>query len=185
MRINSIIVATVFALSGCASSRAQQQPVPAPPPAAPPVAEAPPEEGVGDEEMAMCPTAVEGTSARATDIAGGVAIVFTTTTGDVAELRRRVARMAEMHQRRHGDAPARGHGHHGAMNGGMMMPAASVRVEDVEGGALLAFTPLDPADLPMLRERVHRHAERMGAGGRCPMMQMMHDEAETPPQPPT
>src|SRR5206468_9019668 len=45
-----------------------------------------------------CPMAVAGTSVRAEEVEGGTAMVFTTT-GDVAELRRRVTAMADMHNK--------------------------------------------------------------------------------------
>lgn len=50
--------------------------------------------GMGDS----CPMAVAGTSVRAEEVEGGTAMVFTTT-GDVAELRRRVTEMADMHNK--------------------------------------------------------------------------------------
>lgn len=108
----------------------------------------------------MCPMQVEGTTVRAEDVDGGVALVFTTT-GDVAELRRRVAHMAEMHERRHGE------GKGGMMGAGMM--AATARTEHVEGGAKLVLTADDPENVAALRQRLRQHAERM-ATGRCPMM---------------
>lgn len=45
----------------------------------------------------MCPMQLAGTQVAAEDTQDGVAMVFTTS-GDVSELRRRVRRMAEMHQ---------------------------------------------------------------------------------------
>ncbi|HXK18140.1 MAG TPA: hypothetical protein VNG33_10080 [Polyangiaceae bacterium] len=50
--------------------------------------------GMGDS----CPMAVAGTTVRAEEVAGGTSMVFTTT-GDVAELRRRVSAMADMHNK--------------------------------------------------------------------------------------
>jgi hypothetical protein len=54
-------------------------------------------EGMGKS----CPMAVPGTTATAEEREGGAALVFTTT-GDVAELRRRVTAMAEMHNKHQG-----------------------------------------------------------------------------------
>lgn len=51
--------------------------------------------------MADCPMAIAGTTARSEDVEGGAAMVFSTT-GDVAELRRRVAAMAQMHNKHAG-----------------------------------------------------------------------------------
>ena len=62
----------------------------------------------------MCPEKVPGTTTRVDDVDGGVTLTFTTT-GDVAEVRRRVARMAEMHNQHHGSADGKG-----MMNMGMM-----------------------------------------------------------------
>jgi hypothetical protein len=171
MKTNIALLVSVLALASCASS--QQQPTAATP-AAP--AEAPSQPGMGHDMADSCPMAVEGTAARAEDVEGGAAMAFTTT-GDVAELRRRVAQMAEMHEQHHGG----GHGAMmggdadqgamggGRMGGGMKMPPATARSEEIEGGARLVLTPKDPADLPKLREHAHQHAEKM-ASGQCPMM---------------
>lgn len=178
MKPSLIIVALAL---GCASSQTNRDPTASEPatqetkldPSAP-------DHGM----MGMCPMAVEGTTVRSEELDGSVALVFTTT-GDVADLRRRVAHMAEMHGRHHQEG--RGHGMHmhgrhhqeehrhgrhmhGSEHGDtMMMPPSAVRSEEVDGGARLVFTPRDPADLASMREHVHQHAERM-AGGQCPMM---------------
>lgn len=132
----------------------------------------------------MCPMQVPGTTATAADVEGGVAISFTTTR-NVNDVRQRVRRMAEMHNRRNADgmmmehprpdAEAGGHKHEGPsggmMSGGgmMMMPAATATVGDIEGGARLVLRPKDPAQLGALREHARMHTARM-AGGECPMM---------------
>ena len=65
-----------------------------------------------------CPVAVPGTSVTVEDAPSGAALVFVTT-GDVAELRRRVATMASMHNEHHGamgplpDGTDAGGGHEG------------------------------------------------------------------------
>lgn len=137
----------------------------------------------------MCPMQVPGTTVAATEVDGGIDLSFTTTTGDVAELRQRVRRMAEMHNQPGGHRMMGSHGtaapgaaaehQHGAqagaghggmmMGGGMMMPAATASVEDIETGARLILKPKDPAQLGALREHVRMKAQRM-AGGECPMM---------------
>jgi hypothetical protein len=155
--------------------------------------------GDGDQASmmaGMCPMQVPGTTVAATEVDGGIGLSFTTTTGDVEELRRRVRRMAEMHNQpgRHmmmesPGAPApgadaehqhgaqAGAGHEGGgrggmmMGGGMMMPAATASVEDIEGGARLTLRPKDPAQLGALREHVRMKAQRMAAG-ECPMMSL-------------
>ncbi|MEO8261537.1 MAG: hypothetical protein ABI566_03120 [Pseudolysinimonas sp.] len=138
----------------------------------------------------MCPMQVPGTTVAATEVDGGIGLSFTTTTGDVAELRQRVRRMADMHNQPGGHmmmgshgAPApgagaehqhgaqAGAGHGGMMMGGGMMPAATASVEDIESGARLILQPKDPAQLGALREHVRMKAQRM-VGGECPMMSL-------------
>ena len=183
----------VLVVAACASSQPSGESQSAPPSAE--------QRGMGGGMMHhgmadMCPMQVAGTSVRTEDVEGGVAIAFSTT-GDVAELRRRVAHMVEMHDRsagggrQHGMAmhghqgsAAPGHHHHGsppaaggqapgrAMGGpgmsGPRMPAADARSEDVEGGARMVLTPRDPTELTALREHTRQMAERM-ATGECPM----------------
>jgi len=212
-----IFIVGALALGGCASSQARQQPTTSEPETRPPEVEQEPgmRGGMMGGEMAgMCPMAVEGTTARAEDVEGGAAMVFTTT-GDVSELRRRVARMAEMHNRHHGEGHGHGMGMHGAQDGsrghqhggaqegdeprqgggmqggmgmtggGMMPPPSTARSEEVEGGARLVLTPRDPAELARLREHVGQHSEMM-ASGRCPMMSNQHGQGSkgTPPSEP-
>lgn len=137
------------------------------------------------------PAQAANTTVTSTDVDGGAALVFTTRTGDVAELRQRARDMAEMHNQRlaaretrpgargpggrqhHGGGGGPGHAGGGMMGGGMMMsmPAATASVEDVENGARVVFRPEDPAQLESLREAVRTRAERM-ASGACPMMSL-------------
>jgi hypothetical protein len=138
---------------------------------------------------AMCPMDVPGAAVTPTDVNGGVALVFTTGAGDVAELRQRVRSMAEMHNRHHAGGMmmggrGAGGGRGGMMGGGMRMPAASASVEDVEGGARLVLRPRDPAQLGALREHVRMQAGRM-AHGECPMMSPGAVGTSEPPAPPT
>lgn len=120
----------------------------------------------------MCPMLVEGTTIHAMDVESGAALVFTTT-GDLADLRRRAARMAAMHNRHQA--------HDGGMMGGrgMAMVPADARAEETEGGARIVFTPRDPSQLDALREHVERMAERMAAG-HCPMMEGGSTSAPAP-----
>lgn len=150
------------------------------------------EHGMGMME-GKCPMQVPTTTVKSADVDSGVALAFTTSTGDVAELRQRVRRMAEMHNHQHdnGGMMMRGHGPdvvaehaHGSgagpgdaadgrsgmmMGGGMMMPAATASVEDIEGGARLVLRPKEAGKLEALREHARMRAERM-ANGECPMM---------------
>ena len=159
--------------------------------------------GDGDQAgmmAGMCPMQVPGTTVAATEVEGGIGLSFTTATGDVAELRQRVRRMAEMHnqpgghrmmgshgtaapgagaEHQHGTQAGAGHGGM-MMGGGMMMPAATASVEDIEGGARLILQPKDPAQLGALREHVRMKAQRV-AGGECPMGSM--PRGMTPPAP--
>ena len=183
MRRSLFMTIGALALASCASSPAS--PAPAEPAPATPSEQRP---GMHSGDMAaMCPMKVEGTSVTAADVEGGVALSFTTS-GDVAELRSRVARMAKMHGDHGGHhGPGKGmHGHqHGGagahrgkmMGAGMMMPAATARSEDVDAGARVVLTPKDPADLGALREHAQHMAGRM-ASGECPMMERGAEPAE-------
>ena len=144
---------------------------------------------------ASCPMKVPGTSMHAVDVEGGAALEFSTT-GDVAEVRRRVAHMADMHNHggmMHGEGMMgggmadggmmQGKGMMGGgmadggmmegkgmMGGGMMhggMMHADARAEDMPQGARLIFTPKDPKELEALRAETKEHAEHG-----CPMMSM-------------
>lgn len=109
----------------------------------------------------------------------GVALQFTTT-GDVAGLRARVHRMAEMRNRMMGSGPGMqgsgmmcGGGMHGGMMGGgmtMRMVPSHASVEDIPGGARLVLTPVDPSQLGALRAHANQMAAMMRQG-RCPMFQ--------------
>lgn len=198
MKTAMALIVGALALSACASSQTGQQPTVASPttqsaaPATPGMGGG----GMGHDMASMCPMTVEGTTARAEDVDGGAALAFTTT-GDVAELRRRVAHMAEMHEKHHGEGHGAmmggdegkgmmggGEGMMGDGKGGMGMPPATARSEEIDGGARLVFTPRDPADLPKLREHAHQHAEKM-ASGQCPMMSMHGPGAEAAPAKPS
>ncbi len=192
------LVALISSLTGCAStSTAQSEPRT--------TAEAPSHEHEshehGNASMAgMCPMRIPGTEVAAADVDGGVSLSFTTSTDDVAELRQRVRRMADMHNERgghmmmggHGESPRGAEHQHGAQSGathegdgrgGMMMPPATASVEDVEGGARVVLRPQDPAQLAALQEHVRTKAQQM-AGGECPMMSLgSGSEAPAPSNP--
>ena len=124
----------------------------------------------------ICPMKVPGATASVTDVDGGVALSFTTTAGDLAELRRRVHRMAARHQHRQGGKMQMGRSGGGmhAMRGGMMgtahgrMPTSTATVEDIEGGARLLLRPVDPGQLEALRAHARAHGDGMPRG-ECPM----------------
>lgn len=184
-------------LAGCASTSGAAKSDPATSGAATPTHQH--DHGAGDHPGmmdGMCPMKVPGTTVAATDVEGGIGLSFTTTTGDVTELRQRVRRMAEMHnnggpkmmgshgvsaedesgEHQHDAQPGTGQsgGGQGSMmmgGGHMMMPAATASAEDVDGGARLDLKPKDPAQLEALREHVRMKAQRM-ANGECPMMSL-------------
>lgn len=179
------IAISALVIAGCTSSPAKKETT-APAPAATSGTQS---AGMRGDMKAMCPMQVEGTAVSAEDVEGGVALTFTTSS-DVAELRRRVAHMAQKHGQHgmgmHGKgkhAPAGagdGHAHGGQGNnaaphkggmmaGGMKMPAATARSEEVEGGARILLAPKDAAELEKLREHARHMSERMSAG-QCPMM---------------
>ncbi len=165
-----MVAIAALSLAGCMTSRAHEGTT----------TQSAMQPGTGGSEMsAMCPLAVPGTTVREQDVEGGGALVFTTTQGDVMELRRRVAQMADMHNRhvaRHHQMEQQGTG--GAGPGPMMeVPNARARVEDIEGGARIVYTPADPARVPEVREQLVRHASEM-ASGNCPMMMMHRHERE-------
>lgn len=122
-----------------------------------------------------CPLAVQGTTATAEDTAEGVAIAFTTR-GDVAELRRRVVGLVARNGGEGLGRPEHSRGCWGAA--GRPVGGVIAESEDLPDGARFVLVPMDLADLPSLRESVHRHVARMAAEG-CPMIGA-HHTAGTP-----
>jgi hypothetical protein len=105
------------------------------------------------------------------DLPDGVALTFTTKTGDIAGLRNHVRYMAEMFNTR---SPMQGRsGEPSAMIGRGMMISARASVEDVPEGARLTLVPTDSSQLETLRSRVRFMAERMQASGSMMMSGMM------------
>lgn len=135
-----------------------------------------------------CPVTVAGTSVTAEDTATGAALVFVTT-GDVAELRKRVAAMAKTHNEHHGamgalptgDEAAGGGGHehhhdHAAMQAGSAAAAPSgsmigvhskASAEDIDGGAKLVFVAF-PDGVAKIQGELRMHAQHL-ASGTCEM----------------
>lgn len=111
----------------------------------------------GQVTSSMCPSEVPGVAIAAADTADGVAISFTAPADQVEELRARVRHMAAMHER-----------HHVAGRGHMAMPDSDTRVEEIEGGSRITFTPANPDEVGQLRTHVRQRVEQMRAGG-CPM----------------
>jgi hypothetical protein len=124
-------------------------------------------------ETQECPMRIEGVNVTSTDTRDGVALTFTTDSGNVEELRRRVQRIAMMFSRR---------GRHPMRSSGRMIPA-DVKYEIVERGARVIMTPTDPTRLDALRKHVRAIADRMQKGD-CLMMPQaskeMHEEEPAP-----
>lgn len=129
--------------------------------------------GLGQTDVSMsggkCPMVMKDTQVRAEDTERGVALAFTTPSGDVGELRQAVRDMARRHelrsQQRWGGGMGRGWGRRA---GPGPLPPATVEVQDIAGGARVVYTPLDPANLGALREAVYRRQALLDAGS-CPM----------------
>jgi len=136
--------------------------------------------GMMDPLRAGCPMSVQGADVAVTDTEGGVALTFTTGTGDVADLRTRVQQMAQMYEMHDGQAgmmwhhvgaegmahggPGMGGEGMGQMAGRGPMPAASTTMTDTDLGARLELRPTDPSQLDALREHARWHQERMHSG---------------------
>jgi hypothetical protein len=177
--LSVVLAPSVLAIGvlGCGSSQPRST-APAPPPAssAPPTAAQP----AGGQ---MCPMmGMAGANVAAADTADGAALAFTTT-GDPAELRAHVRRMADMHN--HGGGHRGGMHHGGDMQGGMQggtggggmhagkemhMVPSRASVEDLPNGARVLLVPNDPSQLSALRAQAREHAAMM-AKGECPMME--------------
>ena len=132
-------------------------------------------EGEGGRMAMMCPMRVEGARVSAADIEGGAALVFETDNGSTEELRSRVRRMSEMHNRMHGgaesgtaEAEQPGEDGHAMAGCCAQMHAARAVAVDTPRGARIE---LRGDDVDALRAEVRRHAEGMQAG-QCPMMRM-------------
>lgn len=117
----------------------------------------------------ICPMTVPGTTVAVREVEGGIALAFTTSTGDVSELRRRVHRMADMHETGCGMMP----GHTTMMAGGKiyggMMDSTTASADDVDHGARLVLKPSDLDELDSFRQLIRACAARMQQGT-CPTM---------------
>jgi hypothetical protein len=123
-----------------------------------------------EDVRTACPMIVEGAQVEAEEITDGAALVFTTESGDVADLVRRTEAMSAMYRRRSGGGRIMWHHvgergpHHrpGRVLGDM--PAARSRVEPIERGARILLTPVEPTDVAAIREHVRAHRERFASG---------------------
>jgi hypothetical protein len=172
-----VVVGVVLLAAGCAGSRSDQRATAGTAGAARP-ATRPGQEMQGMARM--CPMEVPDTKVSAADTSQGEALTFTTGSGQVDELRRRVRALTDMHGQHHA---AMGAGAAGAGQGGspgqasadahaghLMPPPSRASVEDVDQGARVSIVPEDPAKVDQLRAAVRMHAQHMQTHG-CGMMQ--------------
>jgi len=139
-----------------------------------------------------CPLALPGAQMVSEVTADGVALVFTTSGGDAAELQARVHQMAEQHNEaqvpeadarseKQGDGMGTAEGAHGMdMHGAAREVPSRATVEDIAGGARIVFTPSDPAKVGLLREQIRVHGKEM-ATSNC--SQKTAPAAQAPPPP--
>lgn len=135
------------------------------------------------EKMAgMCPMQVEGTTRNVVKLDDAVAMDFTTT-GDVDEVRSRVAKMASKHNKMHVDGKSMKKGKSGEMKHGgkgkgkgkmaekhkkmKMMDGVTAKASNIEGGARMTLMPEDPEKADKIFKMMKEHA---GKKGQCPMM---------------
>jgi hypothetical protein len=108
--------------------------------------------------------------------ADGVALVFTISSGDPAELRARVRELAERHNEtqvpaedtaaRSPSEPEGGMAAHGMdMHGAGKQVPSRAAVEDIAGGARIVFTPADASKVGVLREEIRVHGQEMASSG--------------------
>lgn len=140
------------------------------------------------QQMRACPMQVEGTVVEVEDTDDGVALVFTTPTGDVAELRDRVQHMGmmlehhgadgrmhwgrddrvdgrgQMRGPRQGTRQGQGARRGPQPRGPMRLPDVDTAVEEIDQGARLVIRPRDEAQLARVRETAHRHHDRLRQG---------------------
>jgi hypothetical protein len=135
-------------------------------------------QGMNQMGMAQnCPMNVKGAEVATADTKDGISLTFTTKSGDIADLRRRVQAMAQMHSTVSSEA---------GMRGAMMIPFTA-KYEEVPQGARLALAPEDAAKLAEFRAQVRKHVEGMKSGNCSMMTDMMKGmmggmkAAETPP----
>jgi hypothetical protein len=123
-----------------------------------------PKPGMPMQGMSMmsCPMNLQGTTVAVADTETGISVSITTKPENVAELRKRVERMAAMHNEQDSSP---------ALMQGMMMPG-TVKYEAVDNGARLTLTPRGPSKLAEFRTQVRAHVAKMQKG-ECSMMQDM------------
>lgn len=109
-----------------------------------------------------CPLGVEGAQVTVEDTPDGVAMTFVSK-DKTDEMRTRARSSAAMYGPQkagpgHEGKHAQG-GHHGLQP--MQMPPAYATTEDVEAGARIRLSPVDPSDLGTLRAKARERATAM------------------------
>lgn len=187
--ISVLCAATVAAMTllACRSASESQPPSPSAPSASPVQAPASVVSAPASMPMmgapsaptgmaGMCPMEVPQTKVSVSDVPEGIALDFATTPDGVAEVRRRVGVMAQMHNTMAQDGGMSGHeGGHMHGDGGKMV-AAHAAEQDTPQGARLVLHAAKPADVDALRSHVREHAAMMQQG-HCPMMSEMQHGA--------
>jgi hypothetical protein len=142
-----LVVAALSVTTGCASQpRARPRLVP-------------------DEQAGACPLGIREAVVIASDVPGGVDVIFTSDSSSrVDEIRIRVRDVAMSH----GPSSHAGLGHDGEhrQNHGHGLklseaPRADVLVEDVESGTRLRLVAVDPGARDALRARIHQRIEEL------------------------
>jgi hypothetical protein len=147
----------------------------------------------------QCPMAVPGTMVQATEMADGMTLTFTTAGDASDLRRRVHSMADRMNAASSPGSGGMGMhdvmvagadgGSHVVMGGGMggpgmsgmmtsdgghatmggMMPPVRAQAEDVESGARVRVTSLDPSRMSELRQRMQQHARMMNETHGCPM----------------
>ncbi len=174
MRLSTLLALAALGL-GCSSP---PKPVPDRPA---------PDRPAGRADDPTCPMLVAGTSVTVEDTDTGAAFVFVTT-GDVGAVRTRARALAEAHNAHHAKmepgAAAEPHAAHGAGApagkgmGTMIGAHSTAAASDIDGGARVAFTAVDPAPAAptappagaspsgpaALQSELRMHAQHLAAG---------------------
>lgn len=125
---------------------------------------------------AACPLAVEGARMDVADTRDGVALIFTTRTGDVGALRQHALHMAQLYEAHNQgrrmmwqpvDGPVYDSGRgldRGPVPRWRPMPSVNVAYEDLATGARLVLTPISRTELGTLREHARAQRQRIRSG---------------------
>lgn len=165
MKTAAWLLVTAIACMGssCAKRSATKEVAQKPPARAP-------EPAMGERMgMTMCPAMIPGVEVATEEAPGGIAVTLTASPGQVAEVRERVRRVADMHTRMQERQPVRGEepGMGKDTRCMMKLPDSDASVEEIEGGSRIVLSAKNPEDIEELRAQVRQHAEHMKHGG-CP-----------------